>query len=85
MSRNTKRAKLWAAIQEYKLTVGCQMCGYSRHPRALQFDHLRDKLGNVSDLVRSDYGEKTVWAEIEKCQVLCANCHAEVTASRQDG
>lgn len=83
MTRNERRAAMWKLVKEYKTKVGCKGCGYNTFAEALQFDHLRDKKGNVSNLIRSDYGIETIWEEIGKCQVLCANCHAEVTYQRK--
>lgn len=76
---------MWAHIQDYKINRGCSQCGYRKNAHALQFDHLKDKIANVSDLIRSDYGLDTIMKEIEKCQILCANCHAEITHSRKLG
>lgn len=69
-----------------KTLAGCELCGYNADPRALQFDHVdpatkyRTKAGKVvhpSDLIKGNrYSLKTVLAEIAKCRVLCANCHA---------
>ena len=83
MDRNQRRAHMWKTIQNYKQAHGCQECGYNKNPHALQFDHLRDKKANVSDMIRSDYGHDTIWKEIQKCQILCANCHAEITHQRK--
>jgi hypothetical protein len=57
----------------------CQICGYDRYAGALQFHHLdpseksfalaRRGLAMSIDLAR---------AEVRKCVLLCANCHAEV-------
>jgi transposase len=57
----------------------CVVCGYDRHPRALEFHHLDpdDKRLALSangvtlslDVLR---------AEAQKCVLLCSNCHAEV-------
>lgn len=67
-----------------KLASGCIDCGYAAHSAALQFDHIdNNKKANVSDLIRSDYGWKTIKEEINKCVVRCANCHAVITASRR--
>lgn len=56
----------------------CIACGYSRCVRSLQFHHL--------DPSQKDYGISTgdtrawhrVRAELDKCVLLCANCHGEV-------
>lgn len=77
--RAADRAAKWAIIQEYKASLGCRECGYDTDPRALQFNHLRDKKKNVSDMISSDYGWKAIFEEIHKCEVLCANCHSIYT------
>lgn len=47
----------------------------------LQFDHLRDKKYNIAHLMhRAPW--KTVLKEIEKCEIVCANCHAIRTQTR---
>jgi hypothetical protein len=52
----------------------CAHCGIEDR-RVLQFHHVRGKkLGNVSEMLKN----RTfcaIQAEIEKCVVLCANCH----------
>jgi hypothetical protein len=50
----------------------------------MQFDHIGDeKIGDISSLIwRSS--RKAVLDEIEKCQLLCANCHSLVSWKRQE-
>jgi hypothetical protein len=49
----------------------------------LQFDHVSsDKTANVSKLVGQGYGWSTIEKEIQKCEVVCANCHARRTAQQ---
>lgn len=66
-----------------KLAYGCTDCGYRGHPEALQFDHMpgHEKLGDVNKMVKYNVG--TLFAEIAKCEVVCANCHAIRTATRR--
>lgn len=76
-----------------KVSRGCEECGYNAHPSALQFDHLdpatkyRTKSGKVvhpSDMIKGGrYSLETILAEIHKCRVLCANCHAVHTHTVQ--
>ncbi len=75
--------KIRSAIAEYKLERGCALCGFKGHPDALQFDHLpdADKAGNVSGM--TNHGREKLTAEMKKCQILCANCHAIITAERR--
>ena len=62
-------------IGEIKLILGCKHCGYDKSPYALDFHH-RDP--DVKSFYVASYASKRVLAvleEIEKCDVLCANCH----------
>lgn len=73
-----------AVLQQYKVDQGCADCGYNTHPAALHFDHLPGvkKLFNVMERIGS-YSMERLWAEIAKCEVVCANCHAVRTAERR--
>lgn len=56
----------------------CADCGES-DIRVLEFDHLRDKVDNVSYMLRSGVSRNRLEAEIAKCEVRCANCHNRKT------
>ena len=60
-------------ILNYLKTHPCVDCGES-DPIVLEFDHMRDKLKNISDMRRS-YSLNNIILEIEKCEIRCANCH----------
>lgn len=61
-------------IDNFKLAKGCCICGYKAHAAALDFNHIRgDKKFNVSQDLKVALHK--LLAEIEKCDVLCANCH----------
>ena len=57
----------------------CERCGYSRCVRALQFHHLDPE---EKDFGISQKGLTRPWSviqtELDKCLLLCSNCHAEV-------
>jgi 5-methylcytosine-specific restriction endonuclease McrA len=59
----------------------CQLCGYDRCPEALEFHHLVD---GEKDFGVSSRGYTRSWdrvkEEVDKCALLCANCHREVHA-----
>jgi len=57
----------------------CLHCGES-NPILLQFDHLRDKKVNISTAVINMWSIERLQCEIDKCQVLCSNCHTLKTA-----
>ena len=49
----------------------------------LDFDHVGDKVADVSALVRTHlWPWERVLGEIAKCEVVCANCHRRRTAQR---
>lgn len=62
----------------------CQTCGYDRCMEALEFHHLTS---TKKDFGISSKGYTRSWdkirAELEKCLLLCANCHREVHSSLQ--
>jgi hypothetical protein len=65
-------------LRSYKQERGCRVCG-EREPVALDFHHQDEqKEFNLSDIGK---GMKNVQREVEKCVVLCANCHRKFHAS----
>ena len=62
---------------------GCVDCG-QRSLEVLDFDHLRDKVANVSVMLVQDSTLADVIDEIAKCEVRCANCHRRRTAERAE-
>lgn len=65
-------------VDEIKLRNGCSLCGYNKNPAALDFHHRENKVGAIS-IVRNNFGLKKLLEEIDKCEILCANCHRELT------
>ena len=65
------RARNYAIMNEYRKD-GCTRCD-EKDPACLDFHHLGGKDAKVSSLVNCS--EQRLRAEIEKCIVLCANCH----------
>ncbi len=78
------KTRIREQINEIKLERGCADCGYRVHPAALDFDHLpgSEKQHPVAWLISRNRLEDAL-AEIEKCEVVCANCHRVRTATRQ--
>lgn len=58
-------------------------CGNKYPPEVLQFDHIdpSTKKFNLGDAARNQ-GRLKVIEEMEKCVLLCANCHALRTAKQ---
>ena len=76
ISQNRKKVR--AYIQNVKSESKCKHCP-ENHPACLSFHH-RDgekKLFNVGDAAREGLGLSRVMEEIQKCDILCHNCHAK--------
>lgn len=55
----------------------CTHCGYNKYYGALQFHHL-DPLEKDMDWKKTrTYKDSRIKEELDKCILLCANCHAE--------
>lgn len=78
-----KRANKLAAI---RLKGGrCQDCDmdFDGWPSLAEFDHVQGKVFTISDRGAQSFG--TLIAELEKCELVCANCHRKRTAIRRLG
>lgn len=73
------RAEIHKYIWEFLLAHPCIDCG-EKDPIVLDFDHQKDKITDVSIIVKGNYPLATIKKEIEKCLVRCANCHRRKTA-----
>jgi hypothetical protein len=84
--RNRKlRIRNQIAVYEYLLTKACVDCGVT-NPVVLTFDHVRGtKTWTISDMVKHSWGLKTIFSEIEKCDIRCFNCHMIKDSLRRGG
>jgi len=78
----------WRLIKQKAVSLmggECTRCGYKEHPAALQFHHTDPSNKDVSwNKLRLRAWTK-IKLELEKCIILCANCHAiEHTYSKYD-
>ena len=71
-TKKKRRNKNAEWLLEHKKTLSCNRCNNNDH-RVLEFHHLRDKEFTISNCVH--YGKEKIMDEINKCEVLCANCH----------
>jgi len=71
-------------INNYKTDAGCAKCGYKKHPAALDFSHKDPKEKDFNISAGRFYSLDRLIKEIEKCDILCANCHREKTADDKD-
>jgi hypothetical protein len=70
-------------IQRYKENLQCERCPES-HPACLDFHHKDPKEKDIEIsliAVRKGWAIKRIMEEIEKCEILCANCHRKEHAT----
>lgn len=83
--RNRKQERILENVlyvREHLVAHPCTDCG-ERDPVVLEFDHVRGaKNGNVSTMARTPVSLRKLKAEIDKCEVRCANCHRRKSAER---
>lgn len=85
-NKEKRRGKLRPWLDEYKKNLKCVKCNYDKCISSLDFHHLDSKIKdiNISNIIASrkyesniELGIETLLKEVEKCVVLCANCHRE--------
>ena len=72
--RDEAREYVW----NYLLSHPYIQCGES-NPVVFEFHHREGKDKAVSEMVAGGYPIHKIQAEINKCDVLCANCHRKLT------
>jgi predicted transcriptional regulator len=77
-----KRGEIKKYIQKYKQEHPCVDCGENYPYWIMEFDHLKDKKFNLSGFYVKTAKLETVKKEIEKCEVVCSNCHKNRTYMR---
>jgi hypothetical protein len=70
-------------IVGYKTNKPCMDCGVIYPPYVLDFDHLGDKLFNLSSQTHYTSLER-IQKEIAKCDLVCSNCHRIRTHNRRN-
>ena len=65
-----------AWISDLKVESGCVDCG-ATHPAILDYHHINpsEKEYSIANSVKNGWSKERILKEIEKCVVLCANCH----------
>lgn len=57
----------------------CAWCGYSKHSAALDFHHKdgEKKEATISLIYLKGWGRERILKEVDKCVIICSNCHRE--------
>lgn len=84
IQRNRERIKKIHAYVVEKKQEPCMDCGQSYPYCVMQYDHRpnEQKEFNISWAVAQGYSIERIQKEIDKCDLVCANCHAIRTFQR---
>jgi hypothetical protein len=71
-----RRQKIATYVREIKANSKCERCSEA-HPSCLQFHHKNpeEKDLHIKEAVRNGWSFERLQKEIDKCEILCANCH----------
>ncbi len=77
----TKRRKIVRQLAIDRKGGKCEICGYARCSEALEFHHLDDQTKDFG-ISSKGYTRSSgkVMQELDKCILVCANCHRELHA-----
>jgi hypothetical protein len=76
-----RRREIRQLVMEAK-SVPCSDCGIEYPYYVMDLDHLKEKKFNLSTASSKYRSLEIVQKEIDKCEVVCSNCHRERTFSR---
>ena len=82
MRTEAARAVAREFVYQYLLAHPCERCGET-DPRVLEFHHVGEKDAEITRLISGGWSIKRIQKEIDKCQVLCANCHRKITVDER--
>lgn len=77
-----RQQKLKAQAVEYK-GGKCYRCGYSKYIGALEFHHLDATQKDFAISQSKQTSFEQIKNELDKCILVCANCHREVHAAEK--
>jgi hypothetical protein len=82
-SRKEARVRNREYVYSVLSNARCADCG-TTDVRILEFDHVNGKkIDNISAMVSNAAAVDTIASEIDKCDIVCANCHRIRTLERQ--
>lgn len=76
LKQRKNRREIKNFIRELKANSKCVRCK-ENHPACLDFHHLdkNGKDGIISEAAKNDWTMDRLLKELQKCVILCANCH----------
>lgn len=83
-ANNYKEQKLRGLKRKYEIIIQrggkCEICGYDKNLSAFEFHHINPEKKSFQIDMRhfSNTNLETLRSELNKCMMLCANCHREI-------
>jgi ribosomal protein S20 len=82
LARNKQyRSSIREFVKSLKQSTPCKDCGKRYPSYVMDFDHLEDK-ENIISFLMSSGRIGALKREIQKCEIVCANCHRGRTHDR---
>lgn len=79
------RKKQVAMLFDLKHNKECMDCKTKYPAWIMQYDHVRgEKKFRLATVTQTNISTKRIKEEIEKCDLVCANCHADRTYKRRN-
>lgn len=76
---NISRIRNQNFIFEIKKQAKCKICQFNK-TECLEFHHknIKEKTHNISEMVLHGFALDKIKKEIEKCDIICRNCHKDI-------
>lgn len=83
--RADSKKKIAAYIRKAKIGRPCADCGGVFHSSAMEFDHVPGRGGKNFSMARPPERVtiRAIQAEMDRCDLVCANCHRKRHADRR--
>ena len=79
LNRRKYNGIVFPAFEKFKTEIGCAICGYDKCGGCLDFHHVNPENKERRITAKMWYsGSNTIIEEMQKCILLCKNCHYEV-------
>lgn len=85
LRKNRRKEERRRFIESLKKDKPCMDCGKNYPPWVMDYDHREGqvKIGSISKMASGNTSSfENIKIEIEKCDLVCSNCHRERTYSR---
>lgn len=65
-------------VKNFYGSLSCKLCGYDKNFAALDLHHVDPSAKEHQVSVMRNHSEEVIIKELEKCILICSNCHREL-------